>query len=269
MADRAPIPSAVLNEVLTKSARRCALCLGLDGSLKRVDGQIAHVDRDASNPALANLAYLCLPHHNEYDSRPSQSKGFAPGELILYRERLYAVIERNEHHRTDPVVTRVQSEPKTLEHDQEAFKAADSILSEERLFTLLKELGDDHSYESDDMEAEDSVRSVRLFVRHLTLESNRFVLEELLATADILIAALNNILDFFSAHFSVTNYFNYETSSEGYKAVMHPELNSDRVGIEENTGVYGGHALALGALIRAVEEAYREYRRTVKRTLLV
>jgi hypothetical protein len=53
------------------------------------DGQIAHVDRDASNSRIENLAFLCLQHHDQYDTRRSQSKGFTEAELLHYRANLY------------------------------------------------------------------------------------------------------------------------------------------------------------------------------------
>jgi len=91
---RARIPAAIQEQVITESARRCALCFGLTGSLRWRRGQIAHVDRNKANAKLANLAYLCLPHHDAYDGKPSQSKGFMPGELRQFRRDLYKAIAR-------------------------------------------------------------------------------------------------------------------------------------------------------------------------------
>jgi len=53
------------------------------------DGQIAHLDHDRSNNKEDNLVYLCLRHHNMYDSKTSQSKGFTKGEMRHYREELF------------------------------------------------------------------------------------------------------------------------------------------------------------------------------------
>jgi len=52
-------------------------------------GQIAHLNRDRSDSQFENLVFLCLEHHDEYDSRPSQSKGFSSEEVRQYRDRLY------------------------------------------------------------------------------------------------------------------------------------------------------------------------------------
>lgn len=90
MGDRPVIPFGIQTAVLTKSGRRCALCFGLAGDLSEKPGQLAHVNRDSSDNTEGNLAYLCLPHHDQYDSRTSQSKGLTAGELLTYREALYA-----------------------------------------------------------------------------------------------------------------------------------------------------------------------------------
>jgi hypothetical protein len=51
-------------------------------------GQIAHLDRDRSNSAEENLAFLCFEHHDEYDSRTSQRKGLTAGEVKAFRDEL-------------------------------------------------------------------------------------------------------------------------------------------------------------------------------------
>jgi hypothetical protein len=81
--------------VLWHSQRRCCLCFYLDGVFTPQQGQIVHIDRDPSNSSVENLAFLCLKHHDEYDSRRSQSKGFKPRELILYRDKFYEVVEEH------------------------------------------------------------------------------------------------------------------------------------------------------------------------------
>jgi hypothetical protein len=58
-------------------------------------GQIAHINRDATNSREENLAYLCFDHHDAYDSRRSQSKGFISAELLAYKQELVeAVLSR-------------------------------------------------------------------------------------------------------------------------------------------------------------------------------
>jgi hypothetical protein len=88
--------------VLIASRRRCALCYGLVGDIDQKRGQIAHVDRDPSNADFDNLAFLCLPHHDEYDSKTSQSKRFTLSELITYRKKLYDRISQGLDDRASP-----------------------------------------------------------------------------------------------------------------------------------------------------------------------
>ena len=93
MTDRRRIPDAEA-EILKCSGRRCCICFGLYGDLEVKQGQIAHLDRNRSNSTADNLAFLCLQHHNEYDTRTSQSKGWTVGEAKDYRALLYEAIMR-------------------------------------------------------------------------------------------------------------------------------------------------------------------------------
>lgn len=90
---RKPPSEAVETEILFASRQRCALCFGLFGDLTTKRGQIAHVDRDSSKSEVEDLCYLCLPHHDEYDSKTSQSKRFTSAELRRQRDGLYTHIK--------------------------------------------------------------------------------------------------------------------------------------------------------------------------------
>jgi len=94
MAKRKKIAQNVQNEITTRSGRRCCLCFGINNDLKPKGGQIAHLDRNPENDDPDNLAWLCLEHHDAYDSKTSQSKGFAIGEVKQYRDELYQAIEQ-------------------------------------------------------------------------------------------------------------------------------------------------------------------------------
>jgi len=74
--------------VLLDARRRCCVCFGLHRKDEPKRGQIAHLDHDASNNAPDNLVFLCLEHHDEYDSRTSQSKGLTRSEIQRFREEL-------------------------------------------------------------------------------------------------------------------------------------------------------------------------------------
>lgn len=88
MGRRKTIPENVVARLLETSRRRCCLCVALRDDVSEKKGQIAHLDRDPSNNDPDNLVFLCLEHHDEYDSRPSQSKGFTPEEVKRYRAAL-------------------------------------------------------------------------------------------------------------------------------------------------------------------------------------
>ena len=87
--DRASPPTADELRMFADSLRRCAFCFGLNKDHGLKEGQIAHVDQDRSNSKYANLAWLCLPHHNTYDGKTSQSKNLTRKELLHFRDMLY------------------------------------------------------------------------------------------------------------------------------------------------------------------------------------
>jgi len=86
---RVPVPEENQRQVLLGSRRRCCVCYGLNGDLQVKQGQIAHLDHDNANFELDNLAFLCLPRHDQYDSKTSQSKGLRESEVKGYRKELY------------------------------------------------------------------------------------------------------------------------------------------------------------------------------------
>ena len=89
MAARKPIPDATQTAVLAASRRRCCLCAALHKDFEVKQGQLAHLDQDSSNSQFDNLAFLCLAHHDQYDSKTSQSKGFTLSEVKAHRDLLY------------------------------------------------------------------------------------------------------------------------------------------------------------------------------------
>lgn len=91
---RAAISPEVQARILAESRRRCAICFGLDRDLERKKGQIAHLDQDSSNSSADNLVFLCLDHHDEYDSKTSQTKGITRLEILEYRTQLRSELER-------------------------------------------------------------------------------------------------------------------------------------------------------------------------------
>ena len=94
MSKRQQVAGSIQGNILVQSRRRCSICFGLkrDDNIKL--GQIAHLDHNSQNNDLDNLVFLCLVHHNEYDSKSSQSKGFTIKEVKKYREELYDHFEK-------------------------------------------------------------------------------------------------------------------------------------------------------------------------------
>lgn len=85
---RKPINKEIEADILVESRRRCCICYGLNSDLNIKFGQIAHLDKNNSNNSYDNLAFLCFDHHNQYDSKSSQSKNFTIKEVKRYREEL-------------------------------------------------------------------------------------------------------------------------------------------------------------------------------------
>lgn len=101
---RKKTPRVVEADVLTRSRRRCALCVGLDGDFRKKIGQIDHLDSNPANSALDNLVFLCLEHHAQKSSKSAQSKGFTVLEIKEYRDRLYSRLRAGTAEPTDRIM---------------------------------------------------------------------------------------------------------------------------------------------------------------------
>jgi hypothetical protein len=88
MQKRATLPAMLAAEVITHCRRRCTLCFALHADLTPQKGQVAHIDHDRTNTTLNNLVWLCLAHHDEFDSRGHQTKGYLPAEIQQYKAEL-------------------------------------------------------------------------------------------------------------------------------------------------------------------------------------
>ena len=88
---RKSIPRKTQHDILTKSRRRCAICYFYLNDVEPKEGQIAHIDRNNQNNEESNLVFLCLNHHDKYDSKTSQSKGYITEEVATAK----AELERN------------------------------------------------------------------------------------------------------------------------------------------------------------------------------
>ena len=90
---RKTIHEEIQSNVLFKSRRRCCLCFWLKGEDEVKKGQLAHLDGNNENPNEDNLVFLCLEHHDEYDSTPRLSKGLRQREVKKWRDELYKEME--------------------------------------------------------------------------------------------------------------------------------------------------------------------------------
>jgi hypothetical protein len=89
MRQRQAIPKDIETQLLTACRRRCCLCVFLNQRDDIRKGQIAHLNHNPADWRFENLAWLCLEHHDEYDSQTSQSKSLQLGEVKNYRDKLY------------------------------------------------------------------------------------------------------------------------------------------------------------------------------------
>ena len=94
MATRATISPQVIADVLVASRRRCCLCFALSNDAGEKKGQVAHLDQNSSNSSRDNLVFLCLDHHDQYDSRTSQAKGLTIDEVRQYRGQLQRYVAK-------------------------------------------------------------------------------------------------------------------------------------------------------------------------------
>lgn len=132
---RKAIAPVVQADIVIKSRRRCALCVFLDGNDSERLGQIAHLNGDHSDNRFENLAWLCLEHHDKFDSKTSQTKNYTQIELRNYRDRLYQMYGESEYSKDDIVLVRdyIRQYSKTFtyifhEYDELAFKIDNHVM---------------------------------------------------------------------------------------------------------------------------------------------
>jgi hypothetical protein len=124
MQTRKPIPEDTQHRVFDRSRRRCALCAHFDNDYTRKEGQLAHIDRDPSNAAEENLVYLCLPHHDDYDTKRRQTKNLTEREAKTARNRLYDFIEHGGDLAAGP------QRPKGTEADQKTLAEIQALMAQ-------------------------------------------------------------------------------------------------------------------------------------------
>lgn len=261
---RKATPAAVETQILIECARRCALCYGLDGDLDRKRGQIAHIDQDSANSSQENLVYLCLPHHDEYDSKTSQAKGLTQAELSEYKDRLTAAIGSDDHvayeESKSPEDKRMDDR---MAHDASQFYEADSIMPERDLIDFLTQLQSDDSYFSSRRQSLDR------FTDFVSETGNGFLNEDLANSRSTLVETLEALSLFLSTHFFV--WPERIVLDGDFRLCLYPDLNIDRncSGDLEESRRYWKFQEQLDACVRSVREAFKQYRLTVKTVLLI
>lgn len=129
---RKRLPTEAETLVITKSKRRCALCFGLDNDTSEKQGQIAHLNKDRNDNRVENLAWLCFPHHDCFDSTTSQSKNYTRNEIIHYRDKLYS---SNNFSNYD---------------SNEIFKLREYLTSYSYIFGYMQQVGGEMAFSIDD-----------------------------------------------------------------------------------------------------------------------
>jgi hypothetical protein len=259
--DRASIPPNIETNILVKSGRRCALCFGLEGDGRIKPGQIAHLDKKRENNKENNLAFLCLFHHDQYDGKTSQSKGFTQSETKRYREKLYQAIESGFLPKnSDQDLENKSSE--IIEHDKSIFYNGDSLLSEQTLNSMLYELRNDHSYQWLQL-----IQVIK-FIEYVDKVENHFICENLNDLREAFVKSIDVLNEFLSLKFYI---YPENQTGENIRYCLQPDLNIDRGGYPSEytfteygklTEVLENHCLYVGG-------KYKEYRLQVKRMLTI
>ena len=149
--------------ILFKCRRRCALCFGLDNDFSEKKGQIAHIDRDNTNNNEENLVFLCLDHHNLYDSKFKQTKNFTQLEVKTYKEKLENYIECQKNENT-----------KYVDEDYKLFLDLKKFFIDSGVLTKFKNFIFSTSYYLEDFEISEGLHGSDLKAPYLKEQFNIF-----------------------------------------------------------------------------------------------
>jgi hypothetical protein len=82
LARRQAVSKHVETDLLVACQRRCCLCFYLDGFKGVKKGQLAHLNKRPDDNRPENLAWLCLEHHDSFDSVTRQQSLFRRGKTF-------------------------------------------------------------------------------------------------------------------------------------------------------------------------------------------
>jgi hypothetical protein len=270
MPGRPRISTETLRLVLTRSRRRCAVCLALAGDFSQKKGQIAHLDHDPSNNDDDNLVFLCFEHHDEYDSKTSQRKGLTAPEVKKYRADLWVAIDAaaatsfSFESGASSLRTEIESNKSAVtEHDIAIFRASDGILSEQRLLLFLETLQTDDSYRDSSSDA------VQRFLGFFRETSNHYIHHDIAESTKALLGPVADLAQFVARNFFV--HPQPTSVDEDWNYCLQPELCVDRsVHVDkEGAAEYARLQREIDKRCEAVRDAYKVYRRSIKRTLVI
>ena len=149
------------------------------------------------------------------------------------------------------------------QHDRAIFAEADALLTEGGLMDTLRTLATLHAFTGAEL------RAMTHFGYYFE-ETGHHYLDKNIGDATVrLLRTLNNLLDFTAQYFRA---YGIRPAQSGGSLCMLPSLNADRGGDPANIegqARYDKHARELDALIGAVTQSYRDYRKTVKTRLTV
>lgn len=249
-------------------------------SLREVGSRIARENRRGDVREFATLVQTILEKTPEgraakralSDARYQAESAETPADVVLAFAVMLGVPDASEgpaqrlavgpSDGDGPIPEVIRLSPDTLAHEVGVFLKGDEILSEVRLLPILEVISADHSYR------ERECRALLEFVGHFELESNAYITRELQMVCRSAVNAIDELTVFLATHFFV--FPERQTPSpDGTRYCMYPELNIDRRGTTPaHAARYAEFAKDLQAVIHRVDDAFVEYRRTIKRTLL-
>ena len=256
MSGRTNIPASRQAQLLTKSRRICALCFGLkQDSSAKIQGQIAHIDRDNSNNAFENLAWLCLECHDRYDTTgTSQSKSLQKRELRAYQDMVFDYNEEASEF-SEPVSSGTNALKRN--HDREKFRDFEGWLDEQTYMNITYQLG---------FEFIDQKYSKILFLSDAIelRPSFRFLDSELQDAFEAFLKVTDEL-----GHFIAGNFYSpHPQQPDRERQKLLPNRWTDESHQDYNKR-YNRHAVELLTLRQWFEATYTRFRRLVQERLFV
>lgn len=147
-----------------------------------------------------------------------------------------------------------------LDHDREVYSGLNGILSESQLLNTLNWLGGDHCLYSDQQQ--------QILNFHDTLISSNLAF----INADINLKSLelaNKLLELIKIFRRDFDMFPYDQTVLNYRLCLAPQLNCDRAGEWEDGLEYSKLEKKMLKAIQDIEEAYRDWRQSVKQNAFV